>query len=49
LKGPMIQSARDGPWSKLGRNIAQKGPGRPARSDRPSPLWQQFGFPFLRC
>jgi hypothetical protein len=25
LKGPMIQTARDGPWSKMGRNRARKG------------------------
>jgi hypothetical protein len=30
LKRPMIRSEIDGPWSKLGRNRAQKGPGRPA-------------------
>jgi hypothetical protein len=28
LMGSMIESARDGLWSKLGRNRAQKGPGR---------------------
>jgi hypothetical protein len=38
LKGPMIQSARDGPWSKLGRNRAQKGPSGTAQADQPSPF-----------
>jgi hypothetical protein len=47
LKRPMIQSAKDGPWSNLGRPRAQNGPGRLARSDRPNPFWRQFGPPFF--
>jgi hypothetical protein len=30
LKGPLIQNVGDRAWRKLGRNRAQKGPGRPA-------------------
>jgi hypothetical protein len=32
LTGPKIQSARDGPWSKLGLDRARKGPVRSAQS-----------------
>jgi hypothetical protein len=49
LKGPMIQNARDGPWSKLVRNRAQKGPGQRTYADQPSLFWCRFAPPFLRC
>jgi hypothetical protein len=49
LEGPMIQSARDGPWSKLGGNRAWKGPSWPAQAGRPSPFWWRFAPAFLWC
>jgi hypothetical protein len=42
----IFKKVREALWKRMGPNRAEKGLGRPAHADRPTPFWGRFVMPF---